>query len=44
VSIGKNATIGAGSVITKNAPAEQLTIARGKQLTVEGWQRPVKKT
>ncbi len=43
VTVGKNATIGAGSVITKDAPESQLTIARGKQHTVEGWQRPVKK-
>jgi bifunctional UDP-N-acetylglucosamine pyrophosphorylase / glucosamine-1-phosphate N-acetyltransferase len=43
VTVGKNATIGAGSVISKNAPAEQLTIARGKQVSIEGWQRPVKK-
>lgn len=43
VTIGGNATIGAGSVITKDAPAEQLTVARGKQVSIEGWQRPVKK-
>jgi bifunctional UDP-N-acetylglucosamine pyrophosphorylase / glucosamine-1-phosphate N-acetyltransferase len=43
VTVGRNATIGAGSVISKNAPAEQLTVARGKQVSVEGWQRPVKK-
>ena len=43
VTIGKGATIGAGSVITKHAPAEQLTVARARQATVEGWQRPQKK-
>lgn len=43
VTIGRNATIGAGSVITKSAPDEKLTIARGRQQTIEGWQRPVKK-
>ena len=43
VTVGRNATIGAGSVITRNAPAEQLSIARGKQMAIEGWQRPVKK-
>jgi bifunctional UDP-N-acetylglucosamine pyrophosphorylase/glucosamine-1-phosphate N-acetyltransferase len=43
VTIGKNATIGAGSVITKDAPADKLSIARGKQLSIDGWQRPVKK-
>jgi len=42
VTVGKNATIGAGSVITKDAPADKLSVARGKQVAVEGWQRPVK--
>lgn len=44
VTIGANATIGAGSVITKNAPADELTLARGGQATVRGWRRPTKKT
>jgi bifunctional UDP-N-acetylglucosamine pyrophosphorylase/glucosamine-1-phosphate N-acetyltransferase len=44
LAIGAGATIGAGSVITKDAPADALTVARGKQLTLSGWQRPVKKT
>ena len=43
VTIGKGATIGAGSVITRHAPAEQLTVARARQSTVDGWQRPQKK-
>lgn len=42
VTIGANATIGAGSVISKDAPAGELTLARGKQTTVLGWQRPSK--
>jgi len=42
VTIGAQATIGAGSVITRDAPAGELTIARGRQLTLAGWQRPVK--
>ena len=43
VKIGKNATIGAGSTITKNAPDGQLTLSRSKQDSIQGWQRPVKK-
>ena len=43
VTIGKNATIGAGSTITKDTPANQLTLSRSKQLSVETWQRPTKK-
>jgi bifunctional UDP-N-acetylglucosamine pyrophosphorylase / glucosamine-1-phosphate N-acetyltransferase len=42
VSVGPGATIGAGSVITKDAPAEQLTLARGRQVSIAGWQRPKK--
>jgi bifunctional UDP-N-acetylglucosamine pyrophosphorylase/glucosamine-1-phosphate N-acetyltransferase len=43
VTIGAGATTGAGSVIGKNAPAGELTVARAKQVTIYGWQRPVKK-
>ena len=43
VVVGKDATIGAGSVITKNAPDGALTISRGRQETLHGWQRPKKK-
>ncbi|OGT08148.1 MAG: hypothetical protein A2X78_05260 [Gammaproteobacteria bacterium GWE2_37_16] len=39
VCIGKNATIGAGSTITEDAPAGKLTLARAKQVTIEGWKR-----
>ena len=42
VTIGRDATIGAGSVITKDAPEGELTIARGRQETLPGWKRPVK--
>jgi bifunctional UDP-N-acetylglucosamine pyrophosphorylase/glucosamine-1-phosphate N-acetyltransferase len=42
VSIGANATIGAGSTITRDAPPEKLTLERSKQVTLEGWKRPVK--
>jgi len=44
VTIGAMATIGAGSVVTRDAPEGQLTVARGRQMSIEGWQRPVKKT
>ncbi len=43
VSIGKNATIGAGSVITRDAPEDALTLARARQTTVKSWKRPSKK-
>ncbi|MCF7971659.1 MAG: bifunctional UDP-N-acetylglucosamine diphosphorylase/glucosamine-1-phosphate N-acetyltransferase GlmU [Methylococcaceae bacterium] len=43
VTVGKNATIGAGSTITKDTPDEQLSLSRAKQISIQGWQRPVKK-
>jgi len=43
VKIGRDATIGAGSVIGKEAPAGELTIARARQATIPGWRRPKKK-
>ena len=42
VTVGAQATIGAGSVITRDAPAGELTIARGRQQTLPGWKRPTK--
>jgi bifunctional UDP-N-acetylglucosamine pyrophosphorylase/glucosamine-1-phosphate N-acetyltransferase len=42
VTIGEGATIGAGSTIGKNAPAGQLTLARARQVSIEGWKRPKK--
>jgi bifunctional UDP-N-acetylglucosamine pyrophosphorylase/glucosamine-1-phosphate N-acetyltransferase len=43
VTIGKGATIAAGSTITKDAPAGQLTFCRAKeQKSIAGWKRPVK--
>ena len=44
VTVGKGATIGAGTTLTHNAPAGHLTLSRAKQITINGWQRPVKKT
>lgn len=43
VSIGKMATIGAGSIITKDTADDKLTLARAKQVTIDGWTRPVNK-
>ena len=43
VTIGKNATIGAGSTITQNTPDGQLTLSRNKQSTISKWKRPPKK-
>jgi bifunctional UDP-N-acetylglucosamine pyrophosphorylase/glucosamine-1-phosphate N-acetyltransferase len=42
VTVGKGATLGAGTTLTKDAPAGKLTISRAKQMTIEGWNRPVK--
>ena len=44
LKIGMNATIGAGSVITKDAPENVLTVTRAKQITINSWQRPTKKS
>jgi bifunctional UDP-N-acetylglucosamine pyrophosphorylase/glucosamine-1-phosphate N-acetyltransferase len=43
VTVGKGATLGAGTTLTKNAPAGELTISRARQSIVPGWKRPVKK-
>ena len=43
VEVGEGATIGAGTTLTSNAPAEELTLSRAKQKTIKGWQRPTKK-
>ena len=43
VTVGQDATIGAGSTISGHAPAGKLTVGRARQVTIEGWQRPVKK-
>lgn len=42
VTVGKGATIGAGSTITKDTAEDQLTLSRAKQISVKGWQRPEK--
>ncbi len=42
VTVGKGATIGAGSTITRDAPAGELTLSRSKQMAIKGWKRPMK--
>jgi bifunctional UDP-N-acetylglucosamine pyrophosphorylase/glucosamine-1-phosphate N-acetyltransferase len=42
VTVGAGATIGAGTTLSRNAPPGKLTLSRSKQLTIAGWQRPVK--
>ncbi len=43
VSVGKGATLGAGTTLTQDAPANELTISRTRQVTVKGYKRPHKK-
>jgi bifunctional UDP-N-acetylglucosamine pyrophosphorylase/glucosamine-1-phosphate N-acetyltransferase len=44
VTLQQGSTIGAGSVINKTAPAHELTLSRARQVTVQGWLRPQKKS
>ena len=41
VRVGRGATLGAGTTLTKDAPPNQLTISRARQISIQ-WQRPVK--
>jgi bifunctional UDP-N-acetylglucosamine pyrophosphorylase/glucosamine-1-phosphate N-acetyltransferase len=43
IRVARNAVIGAGSTITRDAPADKLTISRAKQVTIDAWSRPRKK-
>ena len=43
VTVARGSTIGAGSTITRDTPEGELTLSRARQMTVNGWQRPVKK-
>ena len=43
VTVGKGATLAAGTTLTRDAPAGKLTLSRVRQTTVEDWQRPEKK-
>jgi len=42
VTVGRNAVVGAGSTITRDAPPDALTVSRARQATVRGWKRPKK--
>lgn len=42
VTVGKGATLGAGTTLTKDAPPDALTVSRAKQVTLTGWVRPQK--
>ena len=43
VKVGRNATLGAGTTLTRDAPPGKLTLSRAAQVTVKNWQRPLKK-
>lgn len=43
VRVGKGATLGAGTTLTRDAPADQLTVSRARQTTIAGWKRPTRK-
>lgn len=43
VTVGRGATLGAGTTLTKDAPPDTLTIARARQISIPGWKRPQKK-
>ena len=43
VTVAAEATIGAGSTITRNVAESELAVARGKQRNINGWKRPEKK-
>ena len=42
VTVGKDATIGAGSTVAADAPPGELTLSRAPQRTIPGWKRPKK--
>ncbi len=43
VRIARGATIGAGSTITSDTPADKLTLSRSKQVTIDAWKKPARK-
>jgi bifunctional UDP-N-acetylglucosamine pyrophosphorylase/glucosamine-1-phosphate N-acetyltransferase len=42
ITIGAGATVGAGSTVAQHVPPGKLTVARARQVTIEGWERPRK--
>jgi bifunctional UDP-N-acetylglucosamine pyrophosphorylase/glucosamine-1-phosphate N-acetyltransferase len=42
VTVSEGATVGAGSTITRNVPADRLSLTRSTQMDIENWSRPVK--
>jgi bifunctional UDP-N-acetylglucosamine pyrophosphorylase/glucosamine-1-phosphate N-acetyltransferase len=42
VTVGRGATLGAGTTLTRDAPPDTLTVSRPKQISIAGWKRPVK--
>ena len=42
VTLGAGGTVGGGSTITKDTPPGALSVARGKQVSIPNWKRPVK--
>jgi len=42
VTVGRGATLGAGTTLSRDAPPDQLTVSRAKQVSIPGWKRPVK--
>jgi bifunctional UDP-N-acetylglucosamine pyrophosphorylase/glucosamine-1-phosphate N-acetyltransferase len=42
VTVGRGATLGAGTTLTKDAPADTLTVSRARQASIAGWKRPQK--
>lgn len=42
VTVGRGATLGAGTTLSEDAPPDTLTLTRPKQISINGWKRPVK--
>lgn len=42
IHIGAGGTVGGGSTLTKDTPEGALSVARGRQVSIPNWQRPVK--